>query len=323
MKYKEVSKTGIKVSQICLGTMTFGTPVQEEDAVSIVRKAVDNGINFIDTANMYEGYARTLGSPGGVSEEILGKALKGIRDKVVLATKVGAVVGPGADDRGLGSIHVLREIDKSLKRLKTDYVDFYYMHLPDNKTPIEESVNIFNQLIKEGKIRHYGISNFSIDNTKDMLSVCEENDFIKPVVAQPSYSLLRRGIEKEKLSLYVRENISVVPYQVLQGGILTGKYRRGTPPPDDSRCVEKPQWINCEFNDDLFDRLEALEELAKKANMNMAEYAVLWTLTLPNVVSVLIGVKRFEQLDSFLSIPDRVFPKADINKINRIFKIDN
>lgn len=323
MEYSNIGKTGIKVSQICLGTMTFGTPVQEEDAVSIVRKAVDNGINFIDTANMYEGYARTLGSPGGVSEEILGKALKGIRDKVVLATKVGAVVGPGADDRGLGSIHVLREIDKSLKRLKTDYVDFYYMHLPDNKTPIEESVNIFNQLIKEGKIRHYGISNFSIDNTKDMLSVCEENDFIKPVVAQPSYSLLRRGIEKEELSLYVRENISVVPYQVLQGGILTGKYRRGTPPPDDSRCVEKPQWIHCEFNDDLFDRLEALEELAKKANMNMAEYAVLWTLTLPNVVSVLIGVKRFEQLDSFLSVPGRVFPKEDINKINSIFKIEN
>ena len=322
MKYNNIGKTDIKVSQICLGTMTFGTPVQEKDAISIVRKAVDSGINFIDTANMYEGYARTTGSPGGVSEEILGKALKGIRDRVVLATKVGSVVGPNADDRGLGKNHVLREINKSLKRLKTDYVDFYYMHLPDDKTPIDESIDIFNQLIKEGKIRHYGISNFSIDNIKDMLSDCKENNFIKPVVAQPPYSLLRREIEKEELSLYVKENISVIPYQVLQGGVLTGKYRRETPPPNDSRWVEKPQWIHCEFNDDLFDRLEALGELAKEANMNMAEYSVLWTLTLPNVVSVLIGVKRFEQLEGFLSVPDRVFPEADINEINRIFKIN-
>lgn len=323
MKYRKVGKTGIEVSQICLGTMTFGTPVQERDAISIVKRAVDSGINFIDTANMYEGYARTMGSPGGISEKILGKALKGIRDKVIIATKVGAAVGSEPDDRGLGRTHVLREIDRSLKRLKTDYVDFYYMHLPDDKTPIRESISIFNRLIKEGKIRYYGISNFTVDNIKNMLFICEEDDFIKPVIAQPPYSLLRRGIEKEQLPLYIKEGISIVPYQVLQGGILTGKYKRRISPPEDSRKAEKPQWIPFEFNDILFNKLEALEELAKKANMTMAEYVVLWTLSLPGIVSVLIGVKRFEQLEDFLSVPDKFFPENDIKKINKIFKENN
>jgi aryl-alcohol dehydrogenase-like predicted oxidoreductase len=280
--------------------MTFGTPVGEADAIELTHWAIDHGINFIDTANMYEGYTRTIGSAGGVSEQILGKALKGRRDQVVLATKVGMKIGPENDDEGLSRKHVLREIDRSLKRLQCDFVDLYYMHKPDPNTPLAESVQAFDDLIDMGKIRHWAISNFSAEQISDLLQVCDENGWRRPVVLQPPYSLLKPAIEKDILPLCQQEGIAVLPYQVLQGGLLTGKYRRDQAVPADSRQVEKPEWT-LELTDEVFDRLEQIEVEARAKDRSLMQHALLALLEQPAVVSLVVGAKRIDQLERLIA----------------------
>ena len=301
MDKQEIANTDLEVSPICLGTMTFGTPVGEAEAIKLTHWAIDHGINFIDTANMYEGYGRYVGSPGGVAEEILGQALRGKRDRVVLATKVGMKIGPAADDEGLGRKHVLCEIDRSLQRLQCEYVDLYYMHQPDPRTPLAESVQVFNELMEAGKIRYWGVSNFSAQQVEELLRVCDEKGWHRPVVHQPPYSLLNRDVEKDALPLCQRERIAVVPYQVLQGGLLTGKYRRGEALPPGSRKAEKPGWV-WELTDELFDQLERIEAEAKAKGRTLVQHAITTVLEQPAVVSVILGVKRISQLQALIDV---------------------
>jgi len=301
METRRIPNTDLDVSPICLGTMTFGTPVGEADAITLTHWVLDHGINFIDTANMYEGYARYIGSPGGVAEEILGKALAGRRERVVLATKVGNKIGPNDDDEGLGRAHVVREIDRSLKRLRTDYVDLYYMHRPDPNTPLAESIEVFNELIDAGKVRHWAFSNYPADEMERMLRLCDENGWRRPVVCQPPFSLLKPDAERDILPLCKREHIGVVPYQILRGGLLTGKYSRGAPPPEGSRLAEKPAWLP-ELDDELFAKLEKIEAEAEAADRTMLAHAILETLARDPVVSVIIGAKRIEQVEAALNV---------------------
>ncbi|MDP6439275.1 MAG: aldo/keto reductase [Candidatus Brocadiia bacterium] len=304
MRYREIGKSDLKVSPVCLGTMTFGTPVEQAAATKLTHAAIDHGINFIDTANIYEGYTRHIGSPGGVSEELLGKALSGRREKVVLATKGSNAVGPEPEDRGLDRAHIMREIDRSLKRLRTDYVDIYYMHRPDPDTPIAESVAVFNELIDAGKARYWGFSNYSAAETREMLDACDEGGFCRPIVNQPPFSLLKRDIEKDILPLCKREGIAVVPFQILQSGLLTGKYRRGQAPPAGSRMAEKVEWVR-DVTDATFDRLESIERCAKARGLTMIEHAITWTLRQPGVASVIIGSKRPAQIEEAIAAAER------------------
>jgi L-glyceraldehyde 3-phosphate reductase len=299
MDLRAIPNTNLKVSPLCLGTMTFGTPVAESDAICLTHQALDLGVNFLDTANMYEGYKRFVGSPGGVAEEILGKALKGKRDRVVLATKVGMKIGPADDDQGLSSGHILREIDRSLARLGTDHMDIYYMHKPDPATPLAESVQAFNELIEAGKVRYWAISNFSAEQIVNLLKVCDENGWRRPVAIQPPYSLLKRDIEAELLPLCQCEQLAVLPYQVLQGGMLTGKYRRGENAPADSRQLEKPEWT-MPLNDETFTRLEQIEAEAHQRGRSLLQHALKGLLEQPAVVSLVVGIKRIEQLGVLL-----------------------
>ncbi len=299
MNKRPVPKTDLLVSPICLGTMTFGTPVGEDQAVPLVHWAIDHGVNFIDTANMYEGYTRYIGSPGGVAEEILGKALHGRRHQVVLATKVGMKIGPEDDDQGLGRRHVLREIDNSLSRLQTDYVDIYYMHKPDENTPLAESIQVFNDVIDAGKVRYWAISNFSAAQIAELLKLCDDNGWRRPVMLQPQYSLLKRDVEQDILPLCQREQIAVTPYQVLQGGLLTGKYQRGAPVPEGSRQVEKPQWT-MPLDEALFDRLDTIQAEAQARGRSLLQHALLALLEQPAVVSLVLGVKRAQQLQDLI-----------------------
>jgi aryl-alcohol dehydrogenase-like predicted oxidoreductase len=299
MKLNPIPNSDLKVSPLCLGTMTYGTPVKESDAIELTHWAIDHGINFIDTANMYEGYTRTIGSAGGVSEEILGKALKGKRAQIVLATKVGMKIGPNDDDEGLSRAHVLREIDRSLKRLQSDHVDLYYMHKPDPNTPIAESVEVFNDLITVGKVLYWGISNFSAAQISELLQVCDENGWHRPVILQPPYSLLKRDIEADILPFCEKEQIAVAPYQVLQGGLLTGKYQRGEEPAQDSRQAQKPEWTMA-LNDDMFDQLEMIQADAKAKDRTLMQHALLSLLEQPSVVSLVVGVKRIDQIENLL-----------------------
>jgi L-glyceraldehyde 3-phosphate reductase len=300
MDLRAIPNTNLKVSPLCLGTMTFGTPVAESDAICLTHQALDLGVNFLDTANMYEGYKRYIGSPGGVAEEILGKALQGRRERVVLATKVGMKIGPADDDQGLSRAHILREIDRSLTRLGTDYVDLYYMHKPDPATPLAESVQAFNELIEAGKVRYWAISNFPAEQIANLLKVCDENGWRRPVALQPAYSLLKRDIEADVLPLCQKEQIAVLPYQVLQGGMLTGKYRRGENAPADSRQLEKPEWI-MPFNDETFNRLEQIEAEARQHGRTLLEHALKSLLEKSGIVSLVMGVKRIDQLEVVLN----------------------
>ncbi len=300
MKRNQIPKTDLSVSEICLGTMTFGTPVGEADAINLTLYAIDKGINFIDTANMYEGYARHVGSPGGVAEEILGKALKGRRNEVVLATKVGMKVGDAPEDEGTSPAAIKKQLDKSLSRLATDYVDIYYLHKPDPSVPLTDILGALKEAIDAGKIKYYGISNYSAEQTAELLEVADKNNLPRPVMHQPPYSLLKRDIEKDLLPLCEREQVAVVPYQVLQGGLLTGKYRRGQAPPAGSRKSEKADWLP-DLTDELFDKLEQIEADAKAKGRTMLEHAIKSALDQPAIISVILGVKRTDQIDSLIS----------------------
>jgi aryl-alcohol dehydrogenase-like predicted oxidoreductase len=281
--------------------MTFGTPVSEKEAVALTWWAIEHGINFIDTANIYEGYSRYVGSPGGVAEMILGKALKGQRERAIVASKVGMQVGPEAEDTGLSRKHIQHQIDRSLARLRCDYLDLYYMHRPDPETPVTESIQAFDELIQAGKIRYWGVSNFTAEQLGELLQTCEENGFSRPVACQPAYSLLKREVERDLLPLCHHERIAVVPYQVLQGGLLTAKYHRDVTPPPGSRKEEKPDWV-WELTGELFDQLESFEAQARVQNRTLMAHAIQTVLAHPAVISVIVGVKRIEQLQALIDI---------------------
>jgi aryl-alcohol dehydrogenase-like predicted oxidoreductase len=300
MEHRLIPNTDLRVSILCLGTMTFGTPVGETDAVRLIHWAIDRGIDFIDTANMYEGYARVPGSAGGVAETIIGKALAERRDKVVLATKVGMKVGASPEDSGTSPAAIRKQLDRSLARLATDVIDIYYLHAPDPQVPLVDILGAIHEAIAAGKIRHYGVSNYSAEQMADLLAVADANKLRRPVIHQPAYSLLKRDIETDLLPLSRREQIAVVPYQVLQGGLLTGKYKRGQPLPSGSRKTEQSGWV-WDFSNELFDRLEQIEADAAAKGRTLLEHALRWTLEQPGVVSAIVGVKRSEQLATMLS----------------------
>jgi len=314
MEHRVLGSSGFLVSPICLGTMTFGEPVAEPDAIQLVHGALDLGINFVDTANVYEGYKRYLGSPGGTAEEIVGKALRGRRDQAVVATKVCAPVGPGPQDRGLSASHILREVDRSLKRLQTDYIDLYIIHWPDKYVPLETTMAALDQVVRQGKVRAIGASNHSAAQLCEMLWLADKNGWPKVVSSQIPFSLLRREFQYD-LEFCQEHLIGVTPYQPLQGGLLTGKYRRGLTPPSDSRAAEKPQWM-WEFDDALFDRLGKIEALAAEIDVAPAQYALAWTLLQPAMSSLVVGVKSIEQVRDAVSSVDVQVPAAHLETLD-------
>lgn len=316
MQLRPLGSSGLLVSPICLGTMTFGTPVAEADAIRLTHAAIDLGINFIDTANVYEGYARYLGSPGGVAEEIVGKALRDRRDRVILATKVAAPVGPGPQDRGLSAVHVLRELDRSLKRLQTDVIDLFIIHWPDKHVPLEVTLRAIDTAVRQGKIRCFGASNHSAWQLCEMLWLADRNQLPRVINSQIPFSLLRRELQND-LPFCQQHGIGVTPYQSLQGGLLTGKYHRSQSPPAGSRAAEKPDWV-WKQDDALFDRLEGIGGLAAEACIPMARYALAWTLAQPAMSSLIVGVKTLEQLQDAVSATEVVIPHEHLPKLDAV-----
>ena len=314
MENRELGSSGLSISPICLGTMTFGRPVAEADAIRMVHGAIDLGINFFDTANVYEGYDRVLGSAGGVAEEILGKAIKDRREQVIVATKVCAPVGPGPHDRGLSTDHIGLQVDQSLRRLQVDVIDLYIMHWPDKLVPLEESLIALDQAVQQGKVRFVGSSNHNAAQLCEMLWIADRNNLSPIVSSQVPVSLLRREFHHD-LAFCAEQNICVTPYQPLQGGLLTGKYKRGEQPPGRSRGSEKPQWL-WELDDGLFDSLESLEQLAGEAQLSMAQFSLAWTLAQPAVGSLVVGASRLEQVEQAVSaaggvISDDILARVD------------
>lgn len=292
---------GIKMPALTLGTMTFGTPVAKEEAIRIVHHAADIGMTHIDTANMYEGYARVPGSAGGVAEEIVGAAVKGARGKYLISTKVGMKVGSGPYDdmTSPGAIH--EQLTRSLRRMGTDYVDIYYAHRFDPETAPQGIAAAMGEEIKAGRVRAWGVSNYTADQLSALIKAAAEVGAPVPVFCQPALSLLRDDALGGLLPLCAANGIAVIPYQVLQGGLLTGKYRRGERLPEGSRADEKPDWMP-EMDAPLFDALEALAAEATSKGLTLAQHAVAWVLRQKGVVSAILGAKRPEQLDEFCTV---------------------
>lgn len=296
MKYSVIPGTDLNVSKICLGTMTFGSPVAEPDAIRLVRYAMDeHGINFVDTANMYEGYNRYAGSAGGVAEEILGKAVAGRRDQFVLATKVGMKVGNAPEDENTSPEAIRVQLRRSLKRMNTDYVDLYYLHRFDPNTEPHLIARAIGEELKAGTIRAWGVSNYTAEQLKALLAAAKEENVIAPAMCQPALSMVNTAALNDMLPLCAAEGIGVIPYQILQGGILTGKYRRGQAAPAGSRLAEKPEWMK-PFTDEVYAVIERSAEESAKLGISMTQYAIRWSLEQPGVVSTLVGVKREEQI---------------------------
>jgi aryl-alcohol dehydrogenase-like predicted oxidoreductase len=296
MEYRRLGATGLKVSELCLGCMTFGRETDETTAGKILDRFVEVGGNFLDTANVYA---------AGASEEILGRILGERRKDLVVATKVrfnaNAFVGkPVAPNQiGLSRGHIMSEVDASLRRLNTDYIDLYQVHMWDFETPIEETMRALDDLVRQGKVRYIGASNFTAWQLMKSLWVSDKHDFARFDCLQPQYSLITRDIEREILPLCSYENVGVIPWSPLGGGFLTGKYRSGQRPPEDSRLAKLDMW-NRLADQRNYATLEAVEQVAKERSRPIAQVALAWVNQQLGVSSVIYGARTEEQNDQNL-----------------------
>lgn len=292
MEYRRLGNSGLQVSALGMGTNVFGTDVDEAGADRIVGQFIDEGANFIDTADTYPPYGRK-----GSSEELVGKALKGgRRDKIVLATKFWGRMGEGPNDAGGSRHYVLRAVEDSLRRLDTDHIDLYQMHRPDPNTPIDETLSALDGLVTAGKVRYIGCSGYAGWQLVDALWTSREQHLAPFVSVQPEYNLLSRGIEKELIPACQKFGVGIIPYWPLAGGFLTGKYQRGQNRPADSRGGKRPQMIDRWESDQNWAAIDGLNAFATTQGHSLAELALAWLLARPNVSTVISGVSRAQQV---------------------------
>ncbi|MFN7992705.1 MAG: aldo/keto reductase [Bryobacteraceae bacterium] len=315
--YTVLGSSAIRVSRICAGTMTFGNPVGAEEACRLVAHALDRGVNFFDTANAYEGYDRTFGSGGGVAEELLGRALRDSRQQAVICTKYANPVGLGPEDAGLSAQHLDRELHRSLRRLRTDYIDVVLAHRWDASAQIEEVWRVFDRWVASGKVLAVGVSNWTSWRLAQACETARRNGWVPVAVSSPKYNLFAREIESEHMPCALNYGVSLVTYQPFQGGALTGKYRRGGLPPAGSRGAEMPDWLP-DLTASVFDKIESLQNLAAEACMSLPEYAIAWTLSRPGVASVVVGCRTPEQLDSAISAAAAPFPCGHQHRVDTV-----
>jgi aryl-alcohol dehydrogenase-like predicted oxidoreductase len=280
MRYRPLGSSGPEVSVVGLGSNNFGRRCDAPQTRAVVDAALDAGITFIDTADVYG---------GGLSETYLGEALGGRRDRVVLATKFGG----GMRDGGGGSReHIFKAVEASLGRLQTDRIDLYQYHFPDRTTPLEETLAALDELVQQGKLRYIGSSNFSAGQVEEGEEISRRKESARFVSAQNEYSLLERGVESKLAPACERLGIGLIPYFPLASGLLTGKYRRGEPPPEGARLAERPERLT----DEAFDRVEALERFAEERRRTLLEVAISGLAAKPAVGSVIAGATSPEQV---------------------------
>jgi aryl-alcohol dehydrogenase-like predicted oxidoreductase len=298
MNYRQMGKTGLRVSELCLGAMTFGRETSEEDSFGILDRFVEAGGNFIDTADVYS---------DGKSEEILGRWLKGkTRDDLVIATKVRFSIGPGTNDIGLSRKHIMVGVENSLRRLRTDYIDIYQIHKWDWATPIEETLSTLNSLVQAGKVRFLGASNVAGYQLQKAIDISRSNGWEPFTCLQPLYNLLDRSIEWELLPVCREEGVGVIPWSPLRGGWLSGKYHRGmSAPPSETRveAAEKYGWSeswSAYAKDRTWDVIDTLLAVAKEASKTPAQVALNWVLNRPGITAPIIGVRTMAHLEDNL-----------------------
>ncbi|HSN75371.1 MAG TPA: aldo/keto reductase [Anaerolineae bacterium] len=298
MQYRNLGRTGLKVSELCLGTMQWGWTASEEASWTVMDAFVEAGGNFIDTADVYSRWAE--GNPGGVSEEIIGRWMqtRGNRRQIVLATKVRGVMWDGPNGEGLSRGHIMTAVEDSLRRLQTDVIDLYQTHWFDADTPIDETLRALDDLVRQGKVRYVGCSNYPAWRLAKALWTSDTLGLARYDSIQPHYNIAYRAeFERELKPLCQEEGIGVIPYSPLAGGFLTGKYRRDAPVPDSARASGIQRRY---LNDKGFTILEALEKLGQARGKSIAQMALAWQLSQPIISSPIIGANSIEQLNDSL-----------------------
>jgi aryl-alcohol dehydrogenase-like predicted oxidoreductase len=298
MNYKNLGRTGLKVSPLCMGTMQFGWSLHEAESHKVLSATYASGINFIDTADVYSKWVE--GNPGGVAETYIGNWMKQNkipRDHIVLATKVRGQMGKRPNDEGLSRVHIVNAVEASLRRLQTDYIDLYQSHWTDDSTPIEETMRAFDQLVQQGKVRHVGASNYAAWELMQAFWVSDKYNLARYDCIQPHYNLIHRDeFERELRAVCVAYGIGVIPYSPLAGGFLTGKYRRNEPMPESKRAEGRKRAMT-EKNFVLIDEMEVI---ALRHQATISQVALAWMLADPLITSPIIGATSIEQLNENL-----------------------
>ena len=314
MEYRILGRTGLKVSAICLGTMQFGWTADEALSHRVLSAAWEAGVNFIDTADIYSRWAD--GNPGGVSEQIIGRWMKQNaipRDRVILATKVRGNMGIVPEDEGLSRHHIMKAVEESLRRLQTDTLDLYQAHWPDPAIPIEETMRAFDDLIRQGKVRHAGASNYMAWELMQALWTSDRNGLAPFGTIQPHYNLVHRDeFERELAAVCQTYQIGVIPYSPLAGGFLTGKYRRNVVA-QSARAGSVKRY----FTEQNWALLEKLDEIAKQKNASVSQVALAWLLADPLIISPIIGANSIEQLKDNLAAVDIRLTQAEKKMLDK------
>lgn len=301
MKHVRLGRTGLQVSRLCLGTMTFGLQCDEKTSISIMDRAAAGGVTFFDTADVYPlgGTSETVGR----TEEIVGRWLQGRRSSVVLATKCFGRSGPARWDQGNSRKHIFDAVDESLRRLQTDYIDLYQLHGPDAETPIDETLRALEDVVRAGKVRYVGCSNFMAYQVARAIGRSEAMGVVRFDSVQPRYNMLFREIERELLPLCAEEGVGVIPYNPIAGGLLSGKHNPDAGPEEGSRFTlgtAAQRYQDRYWHEGMFETVDQLKPIAADAGMTLPQMSVAWVLANPAITSPIIGASRPEQLEDTL-----------------------
>jgi aryl-alcohol dehydrogenase-like predicted oxidoreductase len=311
---RKLGRSGVQVSPLCLGAMNFGNEqfgCDEGTSIGIVKAYLESGHNFIDTANVYSGTK---------SETIVGKAVKGRRDNVVIATKAASPLGPGPFEGGTSRKHLRRAVEDSLRRLDTDYIDLYQMHRYDEETPLEETLSTLNDLVREGKVRYIGVSNWPASQIAEAATITQMKGWEPLISLQPQYSILARDIEVEIVPVCRRFGIGIIPWSPLGGGMLTGKYKKGEEPTEGTRFAAagpfQQIWRARALSERNHAIMEVVLEEAAKLDVSPIALALAWNLSRPGVVAPIIGPKSLKQLEDNLAALDVTLPAETVERID-------
>ena len=309
MRYRRMGKTGLKVSELCFGTMTFGSGTDQGTADCMVREALDAGINFFDTANSYG---------GGQSEVMLGKAIPQDRENLIIATKFFNPTGSGVNDSGMSRLHIMQALEASLKRLGTDYVDLFYIHHVDRQTPMEEMLRAFDDLARQGKVRYTGCSNFQGWRLMKALSISDLHNWTRFDCYQPQYSLVVRDIEQELIPICQTEGLGVVVWSPLGGGFLSGKYQPGQRLLSGTRSADDWAFPQNYFAANADETLQSVIEVAQETDRSPAQIALRWCLEQPAITSIIIGARTLDQFADNLKADSFRLEAEQLERLNRV-----
>ncbi|GAC1462765.1 MAG: aldo/keto reductase [Chloroflexota bacterium] len=314
MEYRNLGRTGLRVAELCMGTMQFGWTSNEEQAYEVLDAYVESGGNFLDTADVYSRWVP--GNPGGVAEQILGRWMKdrGNRQEIVLATKVRGTMGPGPNDTGLSRKHILDAVEASLRRLQTDYIDLYQAHADDPDVPLEETLGAFDNLVRRGLVRYVGASNYDAWRLMQSLWVSDKMGYARYDSLQPNFSLAHRSeFERELEPLCEQEDIGVIPYSPLASGFLTGKYRRGQEVPQSGRADHVRETY---LNEQGYSLIECLDEIARRHAVSVAQISLAWLLARPSIVSPITSANSGAQWQDLAGAGEVKLTPEDISMLD-------